>query len=120
MLQYILNTHFHFDHILGNRDLQKATSVDILASEKDDFLLKAQVGGGGGMFGFPKVPPFTYKNLEEGETSWLGERAYVLFTPGHTPGSLSFYFPESKMLFFWRPDISKIHRPDRLSRGKFR
>ncbi|WP_461833783.1 MBL fold metallo-hydrolase [Desulfothermus sp.] len=99
VLKFILNTHFHFDHILGNKDLQDATSVDILASNKDDFLLKAQVGGGGGMFGFPKVPPFTYKNLEEGEVYWLGETAYVYSTPGHTPGSLSFYFPESKALF---------------------
>lgn len=120
MLQYILNTHFHFDHILGNRDLQKATSVDILASEKDDFLLKAQVGGGGGMFGFPKVPPFTYKNLEEGETSWLGERAYVLFTQVTHQGVSLFTFQNQRCFFFWRPDISKIHRPDRLSRGKFR
>ncbi len=98
-LKFILNTHFHFDHILGNKDLQDIFNVDILACNRDDFLLKAQVGGGGGALGFPSVPPFRYKNIDEGEMNWLGEVCHVLATPGHTPGSLSFYFPESKVLF---------------------
>ncbi len=98
-LKYILNTHFHFDHILGNKDLQDSTEVEILASSKDDFLLKAQVGGGGGMLGFPKVPLFDYRDIGEGVVKWLGEECHILSTPGHTPGSLSFYFPESKVLF---------------------
>ncbi len=98
-LVYILNTHFHFDHILGNKSLSQETGAPILASEKDDFLLRAQVGGGGGLMGFPKVPPFEYSPISEGEVTWLGETCHILSTPGHTPGSLSFYFPESRMLF---------------------
>ncbi len=98
-LKYILNTHFHFDHILGNKDLQDATHAPILASSKDEFLLKSEVGRGGLGFGFPKVEPFRYENIEEGIVNWLGEECHILSTPGHSPGSLSFYFPESKCLF---------------------
>ncbi|MFP4391811.1 MAG: MBL fold metallo-hydrolase [Desulfohalobiaceae bacterium] len=98
-LVFILNTHFHFDHILGNRSLQKAIQVPILASPKDDSLLQAQVGGGGGMMGFPTVEAFEYQALEPGSYTWLGEECQVLATPGHTPGSLSFYFPQSSMVF---------------------
>lgn len=98
-LVYILNTHFHFDHILGNRSLQESTQVPILASPEDDFLLQAQVGGGGGMMGFPSVESFEYQALYPGSYTWLGEECQVLETPGHTPGSLSFYFPQSAMIF---------------------
>lgn len=98
-LAYILNTHFHFDHILGNKALQKATKAPILANPEDDFLLQAQAGGGGGMMGFPTVEVFEYQALEPGQYSWLGHECQVLSTPGHTPGSLSFYFPQCAMIF---------------------
>ena len=98
-LERILNTHFHFDHILGNTPLQKASGAVILASKEDDFLLQSQVGAGGGTFGFPKVEPFSYEDISPGEQEFLGQTCRVLSTPGHTPGSLSFYFPDSGMLF---------------------
>jgi glyoxylase-like metal-dependent hydrolase (beta-lactamase superfamily II) len=97
-LEAIVNTHFHFDHILGNTALQEGTKVPIFGPKDDDFLLKAQEGGGG-MMGFPKVPPFDYQPLEPGEREFIGEQCRVMHTPGHTPGSMSLYFPESKALF---------------------
>jgi len=51
------------------------------------------------MMGFPKVPSFEYQPLEPGEREFLGEKCQILHTPGHTPGSLTLYFPESKVLF---------------------
>ena len=98
-LELILNTHFHFDHIMGNRALHQATGAPVLANPEDDFLLQAQVKGGQGGLGFPEVDPFEYEALQPGERTWLGETCRVLATPGHSPGGLSFHFPDSEMIF---------------------
>jgi len=98
-LEMVLNSHFHFDHIMGNRALRQATGAPVLASPEDDFLLQAQVKGGGGNLGFPEVEPFEYEPLHPGERAWLGETCRVLATPGHSPGGLSFHFPDSGMIF---------------------
>ena len=95
----ILNTHIHFDHIMGNRALQQALNLSILASPEDDSLYQAQVKGGGASMGLPEVESFEYEALYPGEKNWLDEECHVLSTPGHTPGGLSFHFPSSGKLF---------------------
>ncbi|THB69474.1 MAG: MBL fold metallo-hydrolase [Desulfovibrio sp.] len=97
-LTHILNTHFHFDHIHGNAALTEATSAPILASDGDASLMQVEVFGGGFM-GFPAVPKFEYQTIEPGPASFLGEECQVLATPGHSPGSVSFYFPGLKRVF---------------------
>ena len=94
----ICNTHLHFDHIQGNADLVAATGLPVMASAKDGFLLDTELGGGG-MMGFPRTPPFSFTPLEEGELSLLGVTCRALATPGHSPGSLSFYFEELGAVF---------------------
>lgn len=97
-LTAILNTHLHFDHILGNAGLSEATGAPIYANSLDDFLLNSELGSGGG-FGMPTTPAFSHKELDEGEAEFMGRRCLVFHTPGHTPGSLSFYFPEARAVF---------------------
>lgn len=97
-LRAILNTHLHFDHIQGNAGLAKATGVSILASIHDNFLLDTELGGGG-MMGFPLTPTFAFEPLEEGQYTWIHAPCQVLATPGHSPGSLSFYFPDLGAVF---------------------
>jgi len=97
-LSGILNTHLHFDHIQGNADLVAATGVTILASPKDGYLLETELGGGG-MMGFPRTPAFSFIALDEGDLPLLGTTCRVLATPGHSPGSLSFYFAELGAVF---------------------
>ena len=97
-LSGILNTHLHFDHIQGNADLVAATGVTILASPKDGYLLETELGGGG-MMGFPRTPAFSFIPLDEGDLPLLGTTCRVLATPGHSPGSLSFYFEEIGAVF---------------------
>jgi glyoxylase-like metal-dependent hydrolase (beta-lactamase superfamily II) len=97
-LTHILNTHLHFDHIGGNGALKDTTGVEILAGEPDKDLLQSELGGGGFM-GFPKTPPFSFTPLAPGTHTFLGETCHVLATPGHSPGSLSFYFPSLGAVF---------------------
>jgi glyoxylase-like metal-dependent hydrolase (beta-lactamase superfamily II) len=97
-LTHILNTHLHFDHIGGNAALSAATGAPILAGEADRPLLDSDLGGGGFM-GFPKTPAFSFTPLEPGTHSFVGATCHVLATPGHSPGSLSLYFPALGAVF---------------------
>jgi glyoxylase-like metal-dependent hydrolase (beta-lactamase superfamily II) len=97
-LDVILNTHLHFDHIQGNAALSTATGAKIRAGSADAYLLDSELGGGG-MMGMPRTAPFSFDPLEEGETEFLGLTCRVLATPGHSPGSLSFYFPDLNAVF---------------------
>lgn len=98
VLDRVLNTHLHFDHIQANADLAKATGASIWACSRDGFLLETELGGGG-MMGFPRTRAFSYSPLDEGELGLLGVQCQVLATPGHSPGSLSFYFPSLQAVF---------------------
>ncbi len=97
-LTHILNTHFHFDHVGGNKELALQTGAPILASSEDAYLMETELGLGGFM-GLPKIEPFEYTSLEPGAHRFLGLDCTVLHTPGHSPGSLSFYFPEAAAVF---------------------
>lgn len=95
-LAAILNTHLHFDHVGGNAALARATGATIYLCTEDLFLLEATSGT---RFGLPATEHFEYQNLLPGETTFMGLRCTVIHTPGHSPGSLSFYFPDQGVLF---------------------
>lgn len=94
----ILNTHLHFDHTLGNKALSETTGVEIQASEKDKPLLETELGSGG-MMGLPVVDEYEITPLEPGEAEFCGLKCSIFATPGHSDGSLTFYFPEAKCAF---------------------
>ncbi len=97
-LTHILNTHLHFDHVFGNAALHKATGAPILANPDDAYLMDTELGRGG-VWGLPPVEPFSITPLAPGEITLLGTTCQALHTPGHTPGSLTFYFPEHGKAF---------------------
>ncbi len=98
IVKYVLCTHLHMDHVYGNARLQREFGATVLASDKDAYLMDTELGRGGA-WGLPKVEPFTFENIEPGKLEMLGASCTVLATPGHTPGGLSFYFPDEKALF---------------------
>lgn len=97
-LDRILVTHLHFDHTGGCSALSDATGAKIYASSDDDVLMDSELGRGGFM-GTPVNDPFEYENISEGEENFIGLECKILATPGHSPGSLTFYFPEAELAF---------------------
>ncbi|WP_272699437.1 MBL fold metallo-hydrolase [Desulfovibrio sp. Fe33] len=97
-LTVILNTHLHFDHTAGNKALSDATGAPVMANDADGYLLDNWLGAGGDM-GLPSIAPYKWQNLEQGETVFAGAACRVLHTPGHSPGSLTFHFPDAGAAF---------------------
>lgn len=105
-LTQILITHLHFDHIYGCAQLAKATGAPVLAPEADAYLMQSWLGRGGES-GFPVVEAFASSPVAEGPATFAGLDCQVLATPGHSPGSMSYYFPQAGAAFvgdliFWR------------------
>ena len=92
VLKYILNTHGHFDHILGEREAQKVKDVPVYIHENDKVLvenLPKQLE----RFGFESnyEAPQNIKTFTENDTFKIGDKEIkVIHTPGHTPGSVCF------------------------------
>lgn len=97
-LTHILLTHMHFDHTCGVFALAKATGARIMGSEQDRYMLDTEFGRGG-VWGLPVNEPFDFEPLEPGELPLLGATCKVLATPGHSPGSLSYYFADLGAVF---------------------
>ncbi len=98
-VKYILNTHAHFDHIGGNAALVRATGAPLAIHNLDLPLLKER--GGARYFGF-EIPqsPEPDRFLRENESIRFGRHSLaILFTPGHTPGHVSFYERREAALF---------------------
>jgi len=97
-LTHILNTHLHFDHTYGNKALSEATGAPILSCADDAYLLKSELGMGGTM-GLPPVDPYETQTIAPGEMTFAGFSCKIFHTPGHSSGSLTYYFPEAKAAF---------------------
>ena len=98
-IKYILNTHAHFDHIMANAPLVEMLGVPLALHPLDLPLLRQN--GGAALFGL-EAPPSPDPDLElaEGDTISFGSYTLqVLYTPGHTPGHVSFYEPRAKIVF---------------------
>ena len=95
----LLNTHCHIDHIPGNKFVFDKYGLSPQIHEKElDILERAPEFGE--FFGFhcdPSPKPEIY--LNEGDEVRLGNTVLkVLFTSGHSPGSISFYSEKDKLV----------------------
>ncbi len=88
----LINTHAHIDHILGNNFVAGKYSIQLEMNEHDVALLKAAPTYGQ-MWGINAEPsPEPHTLLNEGDVVKFGNSTFeVLFTPGHSAGSISFY-----------------------------
>ncbi|WP_319764802.1 MBL fold metallo-hydrolase [Maridesulfovibrio sp.] len=91
-VQSIYLTHMHFDHIGGVSALQEMTGAEVYGNHKDLYLSDIPINEGG-FLEFKKKLNFEIKDLRQGRQTILDNPVMILETPGHTPGSLSFFFP---------------------------
>ena len=93
----LLNTHCHLDHVFGNKFVHDTWGLTLHLHEKEKPLLDFAPQSGI-MYQLPfdnYNGPLVY--LKEGNYINIGEneadsnRLEIRFTPGHSPGSISFY-----------------------------
>ena len=82
-LNYILNTHHHYDHIGGNIELKKKYNAKVIGFKGD----------------YKRIPEIDFK-LEDGEI-WKQDNfeAKIIHVPGHTLGHICFHFYNENNLF---------------------
>ena len=82
-LDYILNTHHHYDHVGGNKELKKKYKSTVLGFEGD----KSRI---------PCIDRF----LKDNQNFKIGNLDFlVIFIPGHTKGHIAFYLKKEKIVF---------------------
>lgn len=98
-VQYVVNTHAHFDHTSANRALVEATGATLVVHPDEVPILKA--GGGARSFGFPTDPsPEPGLLVQEGDTLPVGQLTFqVIHAPGHSPGHIMLYEANEGVLF---------------------
>ena len=94
VIQYVLLTHAHLDHVQAVPEVKAEFEVPVLMHRQDQFLLD-NLPAQAAAFGLtvPAIPEVD-RYLEEGDTVSFGQITFeVLHTPGHSPGSITFYTP---------------------------
>jgi len=102
-IKYVLVTHGHGDHYGGAKYIQDTFGATVLMSSIDgDFMTKnykdriAAEKAGKDTSKLPPNPdiPTSYTNISDGQKLTLGDATItVVYTPGHTPGSVSLIIP---------------------------
>ena len=82
-LKYILNTHHHFDHVGGNKNLKKKYN-SVVIGYKDDA---------------NRIPEIDI--LLEDNQIWKADNfeAKIMHIPGHTSGHICYHFFKEKLIF---------------------
>lgn len=98
-LKAIFLTHGHFDHITAVTFLKKTFEVPVIASIKEkDVLNNANMNLSGAMGGF-ELSVEADRYVTDGEIlDYIGCDCKVVETPGHTQGSVCYYFESEKIL----------------------
>ena len=96
----IINTHSHPDHCQSNELIVSRSGAAVTLSKEEDDFRNAIGEHMYTMFGMkpPRFTPLFF--LKEGDVD-LGKDGFkmqVILTPGHSPGSVCLYLPDTKVL----------------------
>ena len=82
-LDFILNTHHHYDHVGGNEELKKKYNSKVLGFENDK----------------NRIPQID-TGLKDNQEFKIGTLNFTtIFIPGHTRGHVAFYFKKERVVF---------------------
>ena len=82
-LNYILNTHHHFDHIGGNIELKKKYNAKVVGFNGDKH----------------RIPDIDITLNDKDEWVFGNSQVKILHIPGHTLGHICFFFKKEKIAF---------------------
>ena len=82
-LDFILNTHHHYDHVGGNEELKKKYNSKVLGFENDK----------------NRIPQIDTGLKDNQEFKICTLNFTTIFIPGHTRGHVAFYFKKERVVF---------------------
>ena len=82
-IDYIFNTHHHFDHTGGNLELKKKYNPKIIGSAEDE----------------KRIPGIDIKLLDNDAFNFGNVNFNIILVPGHTSGHICFYSKKEKIIF---------------------
>ncbi|MEK7495620.1 MAG: MBL fold metallo-hydrolase [Patescibacteria group bacterium] len=97
----MLATHGHFDHVGAVGEIQLSINVPLYIFKEDQFLIDRLNETAEYFLGFDPhfIKPKNVKYLKVKKLQVTSFKLQILSSPGHTPGSCCFYFPEENSLF---------------------
>ncbi|GLR18943.1 MBL fold metallo-hydrolase [Portibacter lacus] len=112
----LINTHCHIDHILGNKYVSEKYKLGLEIHKGELETLKSGVLVGNA-YGIPyEESPDPISFIEDGDKIVFGNTSLeTLFTPGHSPASISFLNRETNILIagdvLFRESIGRTDLP---------
>ncbi|MHA1829653.1 MAG: MBL fold metallo-hydrolase [Candidatus Heimdallarchaeaceae archaeon] len=93
-LKYIFFTHLHFDHVQGLEEIRELFPKAKIGFHKSELDIVKNMGMFARMFEFDTTTVEEPEiELDDNQLFTLGElEIKTMLTPGHTPGSICFYF----------------------------
>jgi hydroxyacylglutathione hydrolase len=99
-LTAILQTHAHGDHIAALDEIVAATGATVYLQPEAEPMLRSSEVNLSAFAGMPVRSSVSYEPVRDGDRlEHLGRDIMVYETPGHAPGSVSYYVPSDGIVF---------------------